>query len=1540
MSTTCSKGRIWRRRVPVVIVAALSLVASMGLPATAAKPATSGGGGNGVATPKLTAVVSLSQHRVLATYDRDLDGAALQASSYVINSTEAVNLRVTGVSRASNNQVFVTTAAQEPVTYVVKKPKTSRPVTFTGSVVTEPTLVSAKAVSSTQIVLLFSEPMGAGADQPSSYTITVAGTTQVLPVTSATASGNQVILTTAPQEPVSYLLEVGDIQSLVGVFLNPTATSVELSGTTIPAGPMLVGAVPQGDSGLLLTFGTALDPSAADPANYSVTPSIAVTGATLLSGDTQVLLETGTLFLGTYTIVVDVVGADGSAINPNFSSASFTGSVVPDPEPPPDTERPVVSSAGSANNTTVVVQFSEAMADNALDTSHYAIVQENVNPEVGALPVTAAEFVDEARQSVRLTTRSQNEVTYRVTANNITDLAGNPLAGKTIVGGVLLADPTSFVFPGTPPSGAELVDADGDTLYDNQEYLGWQVLVSLANGTSLTRQVSSNPDASDTDGDGLTDDVEKALNADPRDNDTDDDQLSDYTEFNEIFSDPSVQDSDGDGLYDGLEVTTFLTSPIFDDTDGDQLKDADEINVNRNARVADLPAPVLRIGETSMGLDVRFTESNGETTRELDSKTVEATLVQSESQEFSRSEGSTHEVSAKLAQDFGVSLTAGCSGFLCSSFDFSSTFSYNRATEETNTDSWTSSFSESSSQATEQAHTDSLTTEEEVSVDSTVTRTIDGATMKVAVFLESAGNVAFTAKNLQVAALIADPADPTRLTPVATLLPEGDPATEFNLGPLVPPKGPIVFSNSDIFPQLVDDLMRNPRGLVFRFSNYDIVDEAGRNFAFTSQEVNDRTARVAIDFGGFDPNGDGLGEGTEILRVATGVIGRRVIDTNDDGVVDDDDRPVVFDLDGNQVGISLRDALRAAGLDEYDEAVTPSSSLSAADRQSSYSVLKSTNGTDERLFRIRGREIEEGSPKSWEILSATGIDRTLSLDEHVLFPGTSITLSFLEDLDQDEMPAVMEAMHNCIDSPTLDASGDRFLHRDTDSDGLDDRFEVMVGWQVDVPGRGIRQVGSGCATADSDSDGLSDRAEAPGIINYNDAGLVLFDRGVDPWIQANAPRRDTSATADSSLGWALTDPITDPTRIDTDADSLPDGFELTPYQNQLKPPNPPGTLTPLQATSAEHSDSDGDGVSDGLEQTLGGDPRVADLANLVDTDRDGLVDGLESLSYPVRFRQMTSREESLDLVCVLVCDVQTNFDFEGGADSLPSVADSDGDGLGDAEERDLELHPRRSDTDEDGLTDFEEVRGFELRDLGVITTDPLNQDTDNDKRTDGEEAGRSRPWVVTVWLPDRAPFEVFTDPLRSDTDLDGLLDGDEQTFLSDPTNFNTDGDPRRDVTEVFGETRTNVPDLHVEVQFGSISVIQAGDGAEDDPGEISWSLTAHGSMTSVGAFGSAVAKAGGLISMGPVTVSLGSVSTSETVWEEISITDTVSEKDDALTDCKVDMAAIALPEGDEPAIIAGRDITPGIRSWPLHRRVTCASGFVFEFTLNLALLAR
>ncbi|HLP15397.1 MAG TPA: OmpA family protein [Bacteroidota bacterium] len=82
----------------------------------------------------------------------------------------------------------------------------------------------------------------------------------------------------------------------------------------------------------------------------------------------------------------------------------------------------------------------------------------------------------------------------------------------------------------------------------------------------------------DTDNDGLPDKVEKQLGTDPENPDTDGDGLSDGDEVNKYHTDPLKADTDGDGLSDGDEVNKYHTDPLKADTDGDGLSDGDEVN--------------------------------------------------------------------------------------------------------------------------------------------------------------------------------------------------------------------------------------------------------------------------------------------------------------------------------------------------------------------------------------------------------------------------------------------------------------------------------------------------------------------------------------------------------------------------------------------------------------------------------------------------------------------------------------------------------------------------------------------------------------------------------------------------------------------------------------------------------------------------------------------------------------------------------------------------------------------------------------------------
>ena len=67
---------------------------------------------------------------------------------------------------------------------------------------------------------------------------------------------------------------------------------------------------------------------------------------------------------------------------------------------------------------------------------------------------------------------------------------------------------------------------------------------------------------------------------------------------------------------------------MFADTDGDQIRDGDEINGNRNPRVADLPPPEIEVGDDQPPARRPFAESNAKESRDLETKSVTSTLSQ------------------------------------------------------------------------------------------------------------------------------------------------------------------------------------------------------------------------------------------------------------------------------------------------------------------------------------------------------------------------------------------------------------------------------------------------------------------------------------------------------------------------------------------------------------------------------------------------------------------------------------------------------------------------------------------------------------------------------------------------------------------------------------------------------------------------------------------------------------------------------------------------------------------------------------------------
>jgi hypothetical protein len=95
----------------------------------------------------------------------------------------------------------------------------------------------------------------------------------------------------------------------------------------------------------------------------------------------------------------------------------------------------------------------------------------------------------------------------------------------------------------------------------------------------------------DPDHDGLTNLQEFQLGTDPNNSDTDGDGISDGDEVNKFHTNPLNPDTDGDGIPDGLEIK-LGTNPLNPDTDGDGIPDGIELKLGLDPLVPDVTTTV------------------------------------------------------------------------------------------------------------------------------------------------------------------------------------------------------------------------------------------------------------------------------------------------------------------------------------------------------------------------------------------------------------------------------------------------------------------------------------------------------------------------------------------------------------------------------------------------------------------------------------------------------------------------------------------------------------------------------------------------------------------------------------------------------------------------------------------------------------------------------------------------------------------------------------------------------------------------------------
>ncbi len=311
---------------------------------------------------------------------------------------------------------------------------------------------------------------------------------------------------------------------------------------------------------------------------------------------------------------------------------------------------------------------------------------------------------------------------------------------------------------------------------------------------------------------------------------------------------------------------------------------------------------------------------------------------------------------------------------------------------------------------------------------------------------------------------------------------------------------------------------------------------------------------------------------------------------------------------------------------------------------------------------------------------------------------------------------------------------------DTDSDSLDDAFEIMMGLDPEIN--------------DTDNDGLSDGFEFNSNMNpaSNDTdndGLSDGDELLIYLTDAVDPDTDNDGVSDGDEVWIFT---TDPLDQDTDGDGMDDGYEVN---NELDPLVDDTSLDYdndglsnidefLIGTMANNSDTDSDFLPDGYEVQYGLDPLTNDAND--DDDMDGISNLIEY--------QIGSFPNNTDSDGDLMPD-GWEYTYSLNLTSDDSLDDADSDALTNLDEFYNLANPQDNDTDNDGLFDGEEVNSF--------NTSPILEDTDADQLTDYEE--------IIIYL---------TNATNPDTEGDGIEDGYEINNNLDPliddSSFDYDGD--------------------------------------------------------------------------------------------------------------------------------------------------------------------
>ncbi len=296
-------------------------------------------------------------------------------------------------------------------------------ITLSGSDTNPPDLVDVSIIGTTQLDVIFSEPLDAGsATTAGNYTIS--NGVQVL---GAVLDNNQTVvhlITTAHETGRNYVLSISNVSDVAGnTIASGTSKSYELrSGNDDTTPPTLAGVTVNDLTQLAVLFSERLDKiSAEDKSKYQINNGVQVLQARLSSNRLRVELTTSPHRSQTdYTLTVNSVQDEaGNAIASN-STASYQTPAGG------DNSGPSLVSVSANGPTQIDVNFNEQVEKTSAENRDNYSVNNSVDV-LGAI-------LDNTGLTVHLiTTAHQSGSSYSLTVNNVMDRAtpGNAIAANS-----------------------------------------------------------------------------------------------------------------------------------------------------------------------------------------------------------------------------------------------------------------------------------------------------------------------------------------------------------------------------------------------------------------------------------------------------------------------------------------------------------------------------------------------------------------------------------------------------------------------------------------------------------------------------------------------------------------------------------------------------------------------------------------------------------------------------------------------------------------------------------------------------------------------------------------------------------------------------------------------------------------------------------------------------------------------------------------------------------------------------------------------------